>query len=66
MKVAEARKMKTEDLAKQANTLREEIAELRRRVRMGETTNVRNIRIKRKDLARVLTVMSENLLKETT
>lgn len=64
MKIAEARKMNTEDLVKQATALREEIAELRRRLRMGETTNVRDIRNKRKNLARVLTVMSENLSKE--
>lgn len=64
MKVAEARKMKTGELATQATALREEIAELRRRLRMGETTNVRAIRNKRKDLARVLTVMSEQLSKE--
>ncbi len=65
MKVAEVRKMKTEDLAKQATTLREEIAELKRRLRLGETTNVRAIRAKRKDLARVLTVLGENLSKES-
>ncbi len=64
MKVVEIRKMKTEDLANNATTLREEIAELKRRLRMGETTNVRTIRNKRKDLARVLTVMSEQLAKE--
>lgn len=65
MKTVEVRKMKTEELAKKANLLREEIAELRRRIRIGETTNVRSIRSKRRDLARILTVMSENLLKET-
>lgn len=64
MKVVEIRKMKTEELANNATTLREEIAELKRRLRMGETTNVRTIRNKRKDLARVLTVMSEQLAKE--
>ncbi len=64
MKVVEIRKMKTEDLVNNATTLREEIAELKRRLRMGETTNVRTIRNKRKDLARVLTVMSEQLAKE--
>lgn len=64
MKVVEVRKMKTEELAKSATALREEIAELRRRLRLGETTNVRTIRNKRKDLARVMTVMSEQLAKE--
>ncbi len=65
MKTVEVRKLNSKDLVKKANDLREEIAEMRRRIRMGETSNVRSIRVKRRDLARVLTVMSENLLKET-
>lgn len=64
MKVVEIRKMSTSELAKNATSLREELAELKRSWRMGETTNVRTIRAKRKDLARVLTVMSEQLTKE--
>lgn len=64
MKVAEIRKIKTSELATETTKLREEIAELRRRVHMGETTNVRALRHKRKDLARMLTVLSEQLLKE--
>lgn len=65
MKTTEIRKMKTNDIAKGITTLREEIAELRRRIHMGETQNVRVLRAKRKDLARMLTIMSENLEKET-
>jgi len=65
MKVVEIRKLKTDQLAKESMKLREEIAELRRRHRTGELQNVRVIRSKRKDLARVLTVMSEQLVKET-
>lgn len=64
MKIAEIRKIKTSELTVEATKLREEIAELRRRVHMGETTNVRALRHKRKDLARMLTVLSEQLLKE--
>jgi len=64
MKVVEIRKMSTSELAKNATSLREGLAELKRSLRMGETTNVRTIRAKRKDLARVLTVMSEQLTKE--
>lgn len=64
MKVVEIRKMSTSELAKNATSLREELAELKRSLRMGETTNVRTIRATRKDLARVLTVMSEQLTKE--
>ena len=65
MKAAEIRKMKTSEIAVNINTTREEIAELRRRIHMGETQNIRILRTKRKDLARMLTIMSENLAKET-
>ncbi len=65
MKTIEIRKMKTADIAANVTTLRDEIAELRRRIHMGETQNVRILRSKRKDLARMLTIMSENLAKET-
>lgn len=65
MKTVEIRKMKTAEIATSVTTLREEIAELRRRIHMGETQNVRVLRGKRKDLARMLTIMSENLAKET-
>ena len=64
MKAAEIRKMKTSEIVKETNKTREEIAELRRRIHMGETQNVRALRAKRKDLARMLTVMSEQLAKE--
>lgn len=64
MKITEIRKLATEDLTKQSTGLREEIAELQRRSRMGEVQNVRLIRTKRKDLARMLTVLSEQLAKE--
>lgn len=65
MKTAEIRKMKTVEIANSVTSLREEISELRRRIHMGETQNVRVLRTKRKDLARLLTIMSENLAKET-
>jgi ribosomal protein L29 len=65
MKVADIRKLSTQDLAKQTTTLREEIADLKRRSVLGEVANVRLIRGKRKDLARMLTVLSEQLTKET-
>jgi ribosomal protein L29 len=64
MKIAEVRKLSTQDLTKQQTDLREEIAELRRRLYSGEATNVRVIRNKKKDLARVLTVLGEQLSKE--
>ncbi len=65
MKVVEIRKLTTEQLTNQSTKLREEIVELKRRLSMGEVQNVRVIRGKRKDLARMLTVLSEQLAKET-
>ena len=64
MKVAEIRKLSTTELATESTRLREEIAELKRRLRLGEIDNVRVLRGKRKDLARLLTVLSEALVKE--
>jgi large subunit ribosomal protein L29 len=65
MKVVEIRKLSTTELATQSTALREEIAELQRRLHTGEIQNVRIIRTKRKDLARMLTVLGEALVKET-
>lgn len=65
MKVTEIRKQSTTELTQGATSLREEIVELKRRMHMGEVQNVRVLRSKRKDLARILTVLSEQLAKET-
>jgi ribosomal protein L29 len=65
MKVADIRKLSTAELASESSKLRDEIAELRRRLYSGEVTNVRVLRSKRKDLARMLTVLSEQLTRET-
>jgi ribosomal protein L29 len=64
MKVADIRKLSTSELTTESTKLREEIAELKRRLHMGEVSNVRIIRTKRKDLARLLTVLGEALVKE--
>jgi len=64
MKIVEIRKLSTADLTAESTKLREEIAELKRRLSTGEVQNVRVIRHKRKDLARVLTVLGEQLAKE--
>jgi ribosomal protein L29 len=64
MKMIEVRKISTTDLTVQTTKLREEIVELRRKIHQGEITNVRLLRQKRKDLARMLTVLSEQLSKE--
>lgn len=65
MKIADIRKLTTKDLTIEVGKLREEITELRRHIYMGDNQNVRAVRGKRKDLARMLTVLSENLVKET-
>jgi len=65
MKVVEIRKLTTAELATESTKLREEIVEMKRRMHLGEVQNVRVIRHKRKDLARMLTVLSEQLSKET-
>jgi large subunit ribosomal protein L29 len=64
MKIADIRKLSTAELTAESTKLREEIAELKRRLSMGEVQNVRVIRARRKDLARVLTILSEQLTKE--
>lgn len=64
MKVAEMRKLSTAELAVESTKMREEITELKRRVHLGEVQNARIIRTKRKDLARMLTILSEALIKE--
>lgn len=64
MKTADIRKQSTAELTGVATGLREEIAEIRRRLHTGEVQNVRILREKRKDLARVLTVLGEQLRQE--
>lgn len=64
MKVVDIRKLSTAELATESSKLRDEITELRRRLYSGEVSNVRILRSKRKDLARMLTVLSENLSRE--
>ena len=64
MKLADIRKLTTSDLTKQSSALREEITELKQSVQIGQSKNVRLVRNKRKDLARMLTVLSEQLSKE--
>jgi large subunit ribosomal protein L29 len=65
MKITDIRKFNTDELTIETTKLREEISELKRRAVTGETQNVRLVRAKRKDLARMLTVLSEQLTKET-
>ncbi len=65
MKIADIRKLSTTELTTESTRLREEIVEIRRRLHLGEVQNVRSLRAKRKDLARMLTVLGEALNKET-
>jgi ribosomal protein L29 len=64
MKIDDIRKMPTTELATKSTELRDEIAEMRRRIHMGEMQNTRLLRVKRRELARMLTVLSEQLSKE--
>ena len=64
MKITEIRKLSTKELTTESTKLRDEIIELKRRTHLGEVENVRLVRHKRKDLARMLTVLSEQLTKE--
>lgn len=64
MKIAEIRKLSTAELTTESTKLREEITELKRRLHTGEVSNVRVLREKRKDLARMLTVLGEQFAKE--
>jgi len=63
-KMEEIRNMKPEELMKASLELRADIAEMKRRIHMGEVQNSRSIRIKRRELARVLTILGEHLSKE--
>ncbi len=64
MKIAEIRKLSTADLTQESTKLRDEIMELKRRMHMGEVQNTKILRNKRKDLARMLTVLGDQLTKE--
>ena len=65
MKIVEIRKLTTVELTTESTKLRDEIMELKRRMHMGEVQNTKALRNKRKDLARMLTVLSDQLSKET-
>ncbi len=64
MKIVDIRKLSTAELTLETTKLRDEISELKRHIFMGDSQNVRSVRNKRKDLARMLTVLSEQLVKE--
>ena len=59
MKPAELRELTVEELAKQAEELREKLFRLRIRNRLGQLESPGEIRKTRRDLARVLTILRE-------
>lgn len=65
MKISDIRKLSTKDLTLKSNELRTEIIDLKKSLTLGQSNNVRLVKLKRKDLARVLTVLSEHLIKES-
>jgi len=64
LKMDEIRNMKPEELIKASGELRDEINVIKRRIHMSEVQNPRMVRIKRRELARMLTVLGEHLAKE--
>ncbi len=63
-KIEDIRKMKPEELIKATDELRSEIMVMKRRIHMNEVQNPRLVRIKRRELARMLTILGEHLSKE--
>jgi large subunit ribosomal protein L29 len=59
----EIRAMSSDERAKLLHDLRMELARLRSQARMGILTNVRRIKIVKKNIARVLTVINEEMKK---
>ncbi len=66
MKIADMRKMTTVELTKESAKMRDNIAEQKRRMQLGELNDLRSVRRLRKDLARVLTVLAEKINKEVS
>ncbi len=59
----EIRKMSKEERLKLLRELRTELIKLRTQARLGTLTNVGRIRVVRKNIARILTVMREEELR---
>lgn len=59
MKAKELRALSVEELRKKERELRRELFNLRFQLSKGELQNVRRIRAVRKDIARILTIISE-------
>ncbi|MCD6085343.1 MAG: 50S ribosomal protein L29 [Desulfurococcales archaeon] len=63
MSADEIRKMSSEERRKLLNDLRIELIKLRTQAFLGTLTNVGRIRVVRKNIARILTVLREEELK---
>lgn len=59
MKTKELRALSIEELQKKERELRRELFNLRFQLSKGELQNVRRIRAVRKDIARILTIITE-------
>uniref|UniRef100_A0A7C4NSR0 Large ribosomal subunit protein uL29 n=1 Tax=Ignisphaera aggregans TaxID=334771 RepID=A0A7C4NSR0_9CREN len=66
MRADEIRSMSAEERLKLLNELRREIVRLYSQARAGTLTNVAKIRIVRKNIARILTVINEERKKTET
>ncbi|TAH32021.1 50S ribosomal protein L29 [Candidatus Saccharibacteria bacterium] len=64
MKVAELRKQKPAELSKLLTSTQKDLADARRGLAAGELVNPRVITTHRKTIARIMTVMSEQINKE--
>lgn len=62
MKVKDIRKKSKEDLAKLLKELRENVRSLRFKIASKEIKNHQLLRLARKDIARILTILRENNL----
>lgn len=60
MKAKQLRDLSIEELHKKERELRRELFNLRFQVAKGELQNVKRIKAVRKDIARILTIISEN------
>ncbi len=63
-KIEDMRNMTPEELIKATAELRAELITMKRRIHMNEVQNPRLVRIKRRELARMLTILGEHLSKE--
>jgi large subunit ribosomal protein L29 len=64
LKASEIRKMTPEERLLKLNELRVELVKLRLQSRVGTLTNTARIRNVRRDIARILTVMREESIRE--